>query len=120
MTRAERIRFLLDHYQDVLSGLWDLRAQGGGVPVMCTVWNSASYQELERLIPLLRVDRPRLYRAVMGLYVEPRFVRRAVCPKCQHVAPPRVVGELHAHHTDAQWRGDPSVPAELLPLVAVA
>jgi hypothetical protein len=82
--------------------------------------------------------------------VHPRFVRRAVCPKCQHVAPPRLVGELHAHDRgkpsafvarmvrvplypvepsdvdgaiawlETHWRGDPSLPVELLPLVAVA
>lgn len=44
--------------------------------------------ELERLLPLLRIDQPRLYRAVVGVYVHPRFIRRAVCPKCRHVARP--------------------------------
>ena len=150
MTRIERIAFLLEHYHDVLSGLWDSRSGAGGVMLMCTAWNSPSYQELEHLLPQLRADEPRLYRAVVAVFVHPRFVRRAVCPKCSHVAPPRLVGEVHAHDRgkpsafvarmvrvplyeveaadvdgaiawlDAQWRGDPSVPAELLPLVAVA
>jgi hypothetical protein len=29
--------------------------------------------------------------------VYPRFVRRAVCPKCGVVKPPQLVGELHIH-----------------------
>ena len=102
------------------------------------------------LLPLLRVDEPRFYRAVVGMYVYPRFVGRANCPRYKHVAPPRMVGELHPHNgrtaaafvarmvrvpltpveaadvdgaiawLDAQWRGDPSVPSELLPLVTAA
>ena len=90
-----------------------------------------------------------LYRAVMGMYVHPRFVRRAVCPRCGAASAPENVGELHRHNhrsvvlvarmvrillylvepdgvesaltwLDNHWRGQPYVPDELLPLVAVA
>ena len=33
----------------------------------------------------------------MATYVYPRFVRRAVCPNCNVVKPPALVGELHHH-----------------------
>jgi hypothetical protein len=33
----------------------------------------------------------------MSMYVYPRFVRRAVCPKCGRVAAPAAVGEVHRH-----------------------
>jgi hypothetical protein len=117
---------------------------------MCRAWNGVSYQELERLLPVLSVDaRPR-YRAVVGMYVYPRFVRRAVCPKFGTVKPPNLVGELHLQQNrkgtacvarmtrvplypveqrdvddaimwlDDHWRGGVFVPDVLLPLVAVA
>jgi hypothetical protein len=93
---------------------------------MCRAWNAPSYQELERLLPLLSADARPLYRAVVGMYVYPRFVRRAVCPKCRAVKAPTLVGELHSHSgrksvwLDDHWRGGVFVPDELLPLVAVA
>jgi hypothetical protein len=117
---------------------------------MCRVWNHPSYQELERLLPLLGLDARPLYRALVGSYVYPRFVRRAVCPNCGAVKPPNLVGELHRHTgrksaafvprmtrvplypveqhdvDDAigwlhdHWRGGVFVPDELMPLVAVA
>ncbi len=109
-----------------------------------------SYQELERLLPLLSADARPLYRAVVGTYVYPRFVRRAVCPNCNVVKPPALVGEPHQHPhrksatfvarmvrvplypvervdvdgalvwLDENWRGEPYVPDELLPLVTAA
>ncbi|HEU5263687.1 MAG TPA: hypothetical protein VFU34_03550 [Gaiellaceae bacterium] len=45
---------------------------------MCRAWNHASYQELERLLPLLRLEARRYYRAVIGAFVYLRVVRRAV------------------------------------------
>jgi hypothetical protein len=90
------------------------------------------------------------YRAVIGSFVHPRFVRRAICPKCGIVKPPNLVGKLHQHGTrnsaafiarmvrvplypveerdvdgaigslDEQWIGGVFVPDELLGLVAVA
>ena len=117
---------------------------------MCRAWNAPSYQELERQLPLLRVDAPRFYRAVIGSFVYPRFVRRAVCPRCGAVKPPNLVGELHSHGNrksaafvarmvrvplypvepsdvdgavtwlEDHWRGEPYVPDELLPLVTAA
>lgn len=98
MTRRERIAFLLDHYADVLAGVRD-RGNGDSthLPLMCRVWNHPSYRELERLLPLLGADVRPLYRAVVGMYVYPRFVRRAVCVKCGTVRPSALVGELHRH-----------------------
>jgi hypothetical protein len=51
------------------------------------------------------------------MYVHPRLVRRAVFPMYA-VEPADVEGAIA--WLDAQWRGDPSVRAELLPVVAVA
>lgn len=83
-------------------------------------------------------------------YVYPRFVRRAVCPKCGVAGPPKLVGELHLHRSgkssafvartvreplypvaersvedaiarlDERWAGGVLVPSELLPLVSAA
>jgi hypothetical protein len=89
VTRQERIAFLLEHFHDVLAGVRDKGLGGEHVPLMCRAWNAPSYQELERLLPLLSVEARPLYRALVGMYVYPRFVRRAVCPKCGTVAEPR-------------------------------
>jgi hypothetical protein len=149
VTRRERITFLLEHFHDVLAGVRDKGLGGEHVPLMCRAWNGVSYQELERLLLLLSADARPLYRAVVGLYVYPRFVRRAVCPKAVP-SKPTLVGELHFHQNrksatfiarmvrvplypveqrdvdaaivwlDEHWRGGVFVPDELLPLVAVA
>jgi hypothetical protein len=150
MTRQERIAFLLEHLADVQAGVRDRGTGGDHIPLMCRVWNHPSYQELERLLPLLgKAARP-FYRAVVGMYVYPRHVRRAVCPRCGDVKAPALEGELHSHGNrksatfvarmvrvplypveerdvrgaigwlDDNWRGDPFVPSELLPLVSAA
>jgi hypothetical protein len=94
VTQRERIAFLLEHFHDVLDGVRDKRALGDeSLPLMCRAWNAPGYQELERLLPLLSVEARQLYRALVGTYVYPRFVRRAVCPKCGRVAAPGLVGE---------------------------
>jgi hypothetical protein len=102
------------------------------------------------LLPLLCVEARPLYRALVGQFIYPAFVRRAVCPRCGTVKPPNLVGELHIHQNrksatfvarmtreplfpvaerdvddaigwlDDHWRGGLFVPDELLPLVAVA
>ena len=150
MTRQERIRFLLENFQDVQAGVRDRGSGGDHVPLMCRAWNHPSYQELERLLPLLGIAARPLYRAIVGTFVHSRAVRRAVCPRCLAVQAPSFVGELHAHGNrksaafvarmvrvplypvaerdvdgaiewlDANWRGGVFVPDELLPLVAVA
>jgi lysophospholipase L1-like esterase len=150
VTRRERIAFLLAHYSDVLAGVWDRGLGGDHLPLMCRAWNGVSYQELERLLPLLCVEARPLYRAVVGQFIQPRFVRRAVCPRCGTVKPPNLAGELHIHPNrkgtafvarmtrvplypvrecdvddaivwlDDHWRGGVFIPDELLGLVAVA
>ena len=149
VTRRERIGFLLAHYHDVLVGLWDDRAGGSSVPLMCSAWNHRSYQELERLLPLLAAASPPVHRAVVAWYVYPRFVRRAWCPRCGQAAPPEHISGLRRHGQrtvaltpkmvrqppyrvderllplavawfDREWRGGVFVPAELLPLVSAA
>ena len=150
VTRHERIAFLLEHLADVQAGVRDRGTGGDHIPLMWRVWNHPSYQELERLLPLLgKAARP-LYRAVVGTYVYPRFVRRAVCPRCNAVKAPAFVGELQTHQgrktaafvprmvrvplypvesgdvdraigwLDLNWRGGVFVPDELLPLVTAA
>lgn len=89
MTRRERIAFLLDHYADVLAGVRD-RGNGDSTHLH-------SCAGCGRLLPLLGADVRPLYRAVVGMYVYPRFVRRAVCVKCGTVRPSALVGELHRH-----------------------
>jgi len=149
VTRSERIEFLLLHYQDVLAGLRDGGGDGDRLPLMCRAWNAPGYQELERLLPLLAGEAPRLHRAVVALYVHPQHRRRAVCSKCGQVVAPAAIGELHRHGRkgapfvarmlreplfpvdaadvplavawlERHWRGDVFVPDELLPLVSVA
>jgi hypothetical protein len=117
--------------------------------LMCRAWNSPGYQELERLLPLLRADSPAAYKAVVAMFVYPSFRRRAVCPRCRPVGPPHAIGVLHKHGRrsvvlvprmvrtplypvepeqveaavdwlEGNWRGEPFVPEELLPLVAAA
>lgn len=150
MTRQERIQFLLEHLADVQAGVRDRGTGGDHIPLMCRSWNHPSYQELERLLVLIRSAAPRGYRAVVGMYVHPRFVRRAVCSRCGAVEPPELVGELHRHTArsgfafvarmvrvplypveqhevdgaigwfDEHWQGGVFVPDELLPLVTAA
>jgi hypothetical protein len=118
---------------------------------MCAAWNrpELGYPELERLRLAMKVDAPVLYRAVVAV-LYPRFVRRAVCPKCLVVKPPELVGELHRHNgrgtspfvarmlrvplfpvsdrsvddaiswLDEHWAGGVYIPDELLPLVSTA
>ena len=45
----------------------------------------------------MKVDAPVLYKAVTATFVYPRFVRRAMCPKCSTIKPREFVGELHRH-----------------------
>ena len=80
-----------------VAGLHDGRSDSGGLALMCKAWNHPSFQELERLLPLLGMSAPKQYRAIVGMYVHPRLVRRAVCPRCGLVKPPNLVGELHQH-----------------------
>jgi hypothetical protein len=148
VSRRERIVVLLDHYHDVQRGLWDGRADGGGVPLMCSVWNTPAYQRLEVLLRQLRRAEPRAWRAVYATYSEPSFRRRAWCSSCDGVAPPEHVGGLHTHgrtvtvlHSrmvrvpllpvedvdvdiavdwlEAHWAGGVFVPTELLGVAAV-
>ena len=97
MPRGEAIRVLLLHLADVRSGLWEAGADGGGVRLMCSVWNSPAYQRLERLLPKLRREEPRAWRALHATFEQPEFRRRAVCPRCDGVEPPDHVGRTHQH-----------------------
>ena len=63
----------------MLAGVRDQGSGGEHLPLMCSAWNAPGYQEFERLLPILRLTARPLYRAVVGVYVYPRFVRRAVC-----------------------------------------
>lgn len=97
VTRQERIRVLLLHLADCRAGLWDARADGGGLPLMCSVWRHPSYQRLERLLPELRRAEPRAWKALHATYEQPQFRRRAVCPRCDGVERPEHVGRTHRH-----------------------
>jgi hypothetical protein len=111
--------------------------------------NSPAYQELERLLPLLRADAPAAHKAVVAMFVYLSFRRRAVCPRCGAVAPPHAIGQPHRHGRktvalvprmvrvpmfpvededveaavawlEAHWRGEPFIPEELQGVAAVA
>ena len=146
MDRTERIRFLLTHLEDVRAGLRDSNgAEGVHVPLMCRAWNSASYQELERLLPQLRAAHPRLSSHLHHQYLAPRR-RVKACPRCEgvievwhsanfhthgrksvaltpkvvRVVPPGVRPEfvaLAVAWLASHWQDEVYVPAELLPLV---
>ena len=82
MTRRERIAFLLTHLEDVRFGVRDRGASGEHIPLMCAAWNAPGYQELERLLPLLRAERPRLASHLLEAYFAPK--RQVLqCPRCR-------------------------------------
>ncbi len=149
VTRQERIRFLLEHLEDVRAGVRDRGSESGEhLPLMCRAWNTPSYRELERLLSPLRKTRPDLAWHLSGTF----FARRRrvnVCPRClgqtaawssinfhkhggKNVAlAPRVlrvvsnqvrpeVVEAAIVWLDERWRGGVFVPDELLPLVSSA
>jgi hypothetical protein len=147
-TRRERIAFLLEHLEDVRAGVRDRGGEADHIPLMCAASNSPSYKELERLLPLLRAERPALAWHLRATYFAPRR-RVLMCPRCQGVVPswssvnfhkhaaknvalvprvlrvvpvrvrPRLVAEA-VGWLDERWRGEVYVPDELLPLVASA
>jgi hypothetical protein len=136
-----------EHLEDVRHGVRDRRHGGEHPPLVCAAWNHASYQ-LERLLPRLRAERPRLAWHLSRTYFAPR--RRVLqCPRCEQrldvwtsisfhrhsgknialvprvlrVVPlevrPNLVDEA-VSWLDEHWRGEPFVPDELLPLVSAA
>lgn len=151
MDRRERIDFLLTHLEDVREGVRDLPSGGGeNIPLMCRAWNSPAYQEIERLLPHLRAEHPRLATHLLDRYFSPRRQVKA-CPRCDSTVPAWSSVNFHRHAgknvavvprvlrmtspnlrpelvtlaiawLDKRWRGDLGVfiPDELLPLVSVA
>jgi hypothetical protein len=146
--RREAIRVLLEHLEDVRAGLRDgSSADAIHLPLMCTAWNSPSYRELERLLPLLRSERPDLAWHLRATFFAPRkrvlacanptcgwttnawasvnfhtHGRRhvAVVPKMIRVVGPDVRPKLvdaAIEWLDERWRGEVFLPDELLPLV---
>jgi len=84
MSRPERIAFLLSNLEDARNGIRDSGGVEAGehLPLMCRVWNHPSFQELERLLPLLRSERRRLAWHLAKTYFAPR--RRVLeCPRCR-------------------------------------
>jgi hypothetical protein len=59
---------------------------------MCRAWNGVSYQELERLLPLLSVEPQPQYWAIVGQFIYPWVV-----PSAGTVKLANLVGELHVH-----------------------
>jgi hypothetical protein len=63
---------------------------------MCKAWNSPPYQELERLLPLMRGAEPLAYWHLSERWLRYGEVRRAWCRKCgSH--PATEIGKIHAH-----------------------
>jgi hypothetical protein len=147
VTRHERIRFLLEHLEDVRAGVRD----GSGkdaihIPLMCRAWNSVSFQELERLLPLLRAEQPRLASHLSRTFFAPRR-RMLTCPRCNGTVEVWASANFHRHGhknialvprvlriipldvsaqlvdeaiawLDERWQGAVFIPDELLGLVA--
>lgn len=81
MTRRERIAFLLEHLEDVRAGVRERGSGGDHIPLMCRVWNHPSFQELERLVPLLRSEQPTLaWHLLEHSFAPRRWV--SACPAC--------------------------------------
>ena len=96
MTRHDRILVLLEHYRDVLEGLRDRQSSDGYLVIgMCRAWNHASYQELERLLPLLRERMPRLHDAVVTRYLGYFERRVGWCRKCEATLSTSRLGKAH-------------------------
>ena len=98
MTTRDRITVLLEYLLDVREGLPE-RERGRSdelLALMCKAWNSAPYQELERLLPLLRQAEPELYWHLAERWLRYGEARRAWCRKCGF-HPAAEIGKIHAH-----------------------
>lgn len=114
--RRERVLTLLEFYRDVLEGLRERGPVCVGPPdvcgerdcrrlgvcvesdnvlaMMCEAYNHPSYRELERLLGVLRVREPLLWRALWQRFVGYVERRRARCAVCgDH--PASAVGKVH-------------------------
>ena len=143
LTRRERIVVLLDNYVDVEAGLRDRGSEGIHVPLMCSAWNHPSYRELDRLLGEMKDACQHLYWHLAQTYFHSSHRRVLQCPRCKGIMPtwhsanfhkhghsnvavvPRVVRVIHQavrnEHVeeavvwlDENWRGDPSLPDELM------
>jgi hypothetical protein len=120
---------------------------GEHIPLMCAAWNGPSCRELERLLPLLIAEQPRLASHLSRTYFAPRrrvltsprcswqgdvwasanFRRHgrtnvALVPRVLRVVPFGVRAELVEDALawpDEHWQEGVVVPDELLPLVGV-
>jgi hypothetical protein len=98
MTPNERIAVLLEYLVDVREGLpeTERRRSDEMLALMCEAWNSPPYQELERLLPLMRWAEPVVYWHVAERWLRYGEVRRAWCRKCgEH--PAGQAGKVHSH-----------------------
>lgn len=142
--RRERIVVLLENYNDVEAGLRDSRGDGEHMPLMCAAWNHPSYQELDRLLGVMREQRAHLYWNLSETYFRSTKRRVLQCPRCKGVVPtwfsgghfhkhgnsnvaivPKVVAVIHKNvrtgHVeqaiawlDEQWHGEIFLPDELM------
>ncbi len=99
MKRRDRILILLEHYVDVLGGIYDASkgTDEGVLALMCRAWNHPSYRELERLRLHMRDAEPEHYWHLAETYFRAERRRIATCPKCQREASPALIGELCNH-----------------------
>jgi hypothetical protein len=87
---------LLEHYRDVLEGIYDRGQADDILALMCRAWNSPAYQTLERLLERMKHERPWLRAHLLRRYLHFQEVRRAYCRKCG-LHPPVKVGSVHRH-----------------------
>lgn len=96
-TRTELITILLQNYEDVLNGLRDRKGDGEHLPLMCAAWNHPAYQQLERQLRRLKLEKPHLYRHLAGTYLHPEHQRTMTCPRCKASYRPWKYPSLHSH-----------------------
>lgn len=98
MTTRERITVLLEYLVDVREGLPEKERSRSDemLALMCEAWNSPPYQELERLLPLMRWAEPRNYWHLAERWLRYGEARRAWCRRCglHHASE---IGKIHVH-----------------------
>jgi len=98
MTRRDRIAVLVEYLIDVREGLPDKEPIHADelIALMCQAWNSPAYQELERLLPLLRKHERRAYWHLCERYLRYGECRVAWCRRCGYHHASKA-GQVHRH-----------------------
>ena len=96
ISTRDHITTLLDHYRDVLEGIYDRGKADDILALMCESWNHPSYQTLEALLERMKHERPWPRAHLLRRYLHFHEVRRAYCRKCG-THPAKAIGSVHRH-----------------------